>query len=722
MFTRSGSTWTQQGAKLTAKAGEESAEGEFGFSVALSSEGTTAVMGGPHDSEGVGAAWVFTRSGSTWTQQGSKLTGSEEIGAGQFGSSVALSSEGNTALSGGSADNNNIGAAWVFVNTAPTVVTKAATSLAQTTATLNATVNPDGGTVSECKFEYGTTEAYGSTASCASLPGSGNSPVAVSAAVTGLTANTTYHFRISATNPGGTSKGQDETLKTPPNAPTVVTVAASSLTQTSATLNATVNPNGGEVSECKFEYGTTEAYGSTASCASLPGSGDKPGRGLRCGHGPHREHHLPLQDLGDQRQRHEQRLRPDVQNAAEPPDGRNESGVGAHPDHGDAERDGEPQRRGSQRMQIRIRHHGSLRIHRVVRLAAGVRTSPVAVSAAVTGLTANTTYHFRISATNAGGTSKGSDQTFKTLPNAPTVVTEAASSVTQTTATLNATVNPNGGEVSECKFEYGTTEAYGSSASCASLPGSGNSPVAVSAAVTGLTANTTYHFRISATNAGGTSKGSDQTFKTLPNPPTVVTEAASSVTQTTATLNATVNPNGGEVSECKFEYGTTTAYGSSAPCALAAGVGDQPGRGVRGGHGPYREHHLPLQDLRDQRGRHEQRLRPDVQNAAQPPDGRDETGVVGHPDLGDAERDGEPQRRGSQRMQVRIRHHDRLRVERAVRLAAGVGDQPGRGVRGGHGPQPRTPPTTSGSPRPTRAARAKAQTRRSKRCPTPRRS
>ena len=85
-------------------------------------------------------------------------------------------------------------------------------------------------------------------------------------------------------------------------------------------------------------------------------------------------------------------------------------------------------------------------------------------------------------------------------------------------------MNPNGGEVSECKFEYGTTEAYGSTASCASLPGSGNSAVAVSAAVTGLTANTTYHFRISATNAGGTSKGSDQTFKTLPNAPTVVTE------------------------------------------------------------------------------------------------------------------------------------------------------------------------------------------------------
>ena len=94
-------------------------------------------------------------------------------------------------------------------------------------------------------------------------------------------------------------------------------------------------------------------------------------------------------------------------------------------------------------------------------------------------------------------------------------MTKAASAITQTTATLNATVNPNGGEVSKCEFEYGETNAYGKTASCATLPGNGSSPVAVSAAITGLTANTTYHFRISATNAGGTSKGADETFKTL---------------------------------------------------------------------------------------------------------------------------------------------------------------------------------------------------------------
>jgi hypothetical protein len=86
--------------------------------------------------------------------------------------------------------------------------------------------------------------------------------------------------------------------------------------------------------------------------------------------------------------------------------------------------------------------------------------------------------------------------------------------VTPTSATLNAKVNPNASEVSKCTIEYGTTTSYGSSAPCAPSPGSGTSPVAVSASVTGLTSGTTYHFRVSATNAGGTSQGSDGTFQT----------------------------------------------------------------------------------------------------------------------------------------------------------------------------------------------------------------
>ena len=112
VFTRSGSTWSQQGAKLTGTG--QTGGGQLGYSVALSADGNTAVVGGPYDNGWQGAAWVFTRSGETWSQQGGKLTGAGEVGEGQFGTSVALSADGNTALIGGPRDNGAVGAAWVF--------------------------------------------------------------------------------------------------------------------------------------------------------------------------------------------------------------------------------------------------------------------------------------------------------------------------------------------------------------------------------------------------------------------------------------------------------------------------------------------------------------------------------------------------------------------------------------------------------------------------------
>jgi hypothetical protein len=81
---------------------------------ALSSDGNTALIGGPNDNSSTSAAWVFTRTGATWRQQGTKLRARGEVGPAQFGSSVALSSDGNTAVIGGPGDNSSIGAAWVF--------------------------------------------------------------------------------------------------------------------------------------------------------------------------------------------------------------------------------------------------------------------------------------------------------------------------------------------------------------------------------------------------------------------------------------------------------------------------------------------------------------------------------------------------------------------------------------------------------------------------------
>lgn len=111
IFTRSGATWTQQGNMLNVSDGPGTS---FGDSVALSSDGNTALIGGYGDDTQTGAAWVFTSSGVTWTQQGGKLVGTGAVGNAGQGLSVALSADGATALVAGPGDNNSTGAVWVF--------------------------------------------------------------------------------------------------------------------------------------------------------------------------------------------------------------------------------------------------------------------------------------------------------------------------------------------------------------------------------------------------------------------------------------------------------------------------------------------------------------------------------------------------------------------------------------------------------------------------------
>jgi FG-GAP repeat len=101
----------QQGPKLTGS--PESAPGRAGESVAVSADGNTALVAAPSENGLLGAVFVFTRSGSTWTQQ-AKLTAKGETAEGFFGSAVALSGDGNTALIGASQNNGKAGAAWIF--------------------------------------------------------------------------------------------------------------------------------------------------------------------------------------------------------------------------------------------------------------------------------------------------------------------------------------------------------------------------------------------------------------------------------------------------------------------------------------------------------------------------------------------------------------------------------------------------------------------------------
>jgi len=119
VFTRAGAVWTQQGRKLVGSRTVGTAA--QGSAVALSADGSIALVGGPADASNQGAAWIFARSGDVWTQQGDKLAGAGGLGPAVFqGCGIALSGDGNTAVIGGYGDNRNTGAAWVFARSGDT--------------------------------------------------------------------------------------------------------------------------------------------------------------------------------------------------------------------------------------------------------------------------------------------------------------------------------------------------------------------------------------------------------------------------------------------------------------------------------------------------------------------------------------------------------------------------------------------------------------------------
>jgi hypothetical protein len=335
----------------------------------------------------------------------------------------------------------------------PTVTTGAATAVGATSASVAGTVNPSG-QATTWNVEYGTTTAYGSQTG-AQNAGSGTGNVSVSTTLNGLSPGTTHHYRVVAMSAGGTTLGADATFATA-TAPAVATGTAGNITGTSATLNGTVNPNG-RGTTLDFEYGTTTKYGSKT----------------------------PTQNLG--------------------------SG-----------------------------------------------TSTENVSASVSSLKPGTLYHFRVVATSDAGTTNGADQTFFTATGAPVVTTSPASSIGANGARLNGTVNPNGQSTSY-HFEYGTTTSYGAKTSLQNA-GAGSAARNVSTSISGLAGGTTYHYRLVAVNASGTTFGGDQSFTTV-GAPLAQTGPVQNIGFSTTTFTGTVNPHG-RATTWYFDYGTSTGYGT----------------------------------------------------------------------------------------------------------------------------------------------------------------
>jgi hypothetical protein len=437
VFVRSGSTWEQQGPKLTATG--ETGNGRFGFGVALSHDGNTAVIGAPLDSSGVGAAWVFTREGSTWTQTTELTGGSEESGKGEFGIHVALSADASTALVGASADKAGVGAAWVF-------------AFSEGTWTQQGPKLTGSGEVGLGRFgfsvalsEEGTTALLGGGSDNEGAGAGwvftreGTSWVQQGAKLTGSGESGHGHLGYSAalSADGNTALVGAIADNSEVGAAWVFVRSAGAWEQQGAKLT-----GAGESGEGLF--GASVALSADGSTAVIGGPADALHVGAL----------WPFVRTGTT-------WTGQSKLTATEESGKGELGVG--------------------------------------------------VSLSGDGHTAF-----------AGGPGDaaltGAAWVFADVPLPPAVVTQPASSVFGYSAVLNGTVNPEGQTVSECRFEYGTSTEYGKSVPCSTSPGSGTSAVAVSAAVSGLQANTTYHYRLVAVNPVGTGDGADELLTTA-NPP-----------------------------------------------------------------------------------------------------------------------------------------------------------------------------------------------------------
>jgi sugar lactone lactonase YvrE len=410
-----------------------------------------------------------------------------------------------------------------FLIAPPKAATEPVSSFGSSSATLRGTLNPEGYDVSY-HFEYGPTEAYGSSTP-SEVVDFGASPIEVSGIATGLKGGgATYHYRIVAESDAGTVVGEDETFSTPPSEPTppapkATTKAAASVKGTQATLNGSVNPEG-SATEYHFEYGPTTSYGTSipARADETIGSGaegvavSQTPTGLTDGIAYH--YRVVAQRGADKTYGEDM-----IFSTPKLPKATTEAATAVKALHATLNATVNPW---GSATTYRFEYdtaeykagegpHGT----RIPTSAASVGsgTEGVAVTQTPTGLTPSTTYHYRVVAESGAGVTYGEEMAFRTT-GLPRATTRAATSVKATQATLNATVNPEG-TATEYHFEYGETTSYGTSIPIPDETiGSGTEKVVVSEPVIGLSTDTTYHYRIVAKNEAGGTLGNDRTFST----------------------------------------------------------------------------------------------------------------------------------------------------------------------------------------------------------------
>ncbi len=427
--------------------------------------------------------------------------------------------------------------------TAPVLSSISSGTPGQTTATITWTTNES----SNSRIDYGLTTSYGTASTSASLSTSH------SITLTGLTAGTTYHFRVQSVDAASnTATSSDQTFTTAApdtTAPVISAISSGTPGQTSATISWTTD----EGATSRVAYGLTSSYDSyTTFDATLVTS-----------------HSQPLSSLTAATTYHYAVVSTDSSgNTATSSD--QTFTTAAVPDTTapviSAISSGTPGQTSTtvtwttdENATSRVAYGLTSSYDSYTTLDATTVTSH---SQLVSGLTSATTYHYAVVSTDSSGnTATSSDQTFTTavIPDTTAPVISAISSDTpgQTTATITWTTD----EASDSRVDYGASSSYGTASTSAALTTSH------SITLSGLTSATTYHYAVVSTDSSGnTATSSDATFTTAVIPD-ITAPVISLISVATTTTSATITWTTDESADSRIDFGFFSAYGTESSSA-----------------------------------------------------------------------------------------------------------------------------------------------------------